>query len=89
MSVDSSVEGLSSAVLGCSDEFLSLSCSAGRAAGPSGSLSQGCAACVCEARASPAAAGLQRQRLHDVKAHRQSVWVQTWMSVSIMLCVSL
>lgn len=37
--------------------------------GPSGSLSQGFSACVREAGASPAAAGLQRLWIHDVKAH--------------------
>lgn len=49
--------------------FLPLS-SAGFSAGPSGSLSQGLSACVCEAGAGPAVAGLQCSWIHDVKAYR-------------------
>lgn len=38
-----------------------------------GNLLSAVAACVCEAGAGPAVAGFQRQRLHDVQAHRQPV----------------
>lgn len=43
--------------------------SVGYSPGPSGSLSQGVSACVCEAGAGPAAAGLQCSWIHDVKAY--------------------
>ena len=47
----------------------SLSTSVGGSLGAISSLSSSFAACVCEAGASPAAAGLQRSRIHDVKAY--------------------
>lgn len=50
--------------------ILFLSSSVGHSPGPSGSLSQGVPACVREAGAGPAVAGLQCSWIHDVEAYR-------------------
>lgn len=49
--------------------ILSLSSSVGYSRGPSRSLSQSVSACVREAGAGPAVAGLQCSWIHDVKAY--------------------